>query len=90
MAIAEAYLTDIIRTYRYYKQLGDPALAQVSDAGLHAPAWDRAGVWTHGDLMDGNLLVRHGIDASDRVVINPKPELDAGKVVKVLAEESAQ
>jgi hypothetical protein len=39
---------------------------------------------------DGNLLVRHGLAAGDRVVLNPKPELDASKAVKVLAEESAQ
>ena len=31
-----AYLRDIVRTYRNYKALGDGALAQVSDADLHA------------------------------------------------------
>jgi hypothetical protein len=35
MALAQSYLTDILRTFRYYKQLGDRALAQVSDADLH-------------------------------------------------------
>ncbi len=29
------YLADIARTYRYYKTLGEAALAQVSDANLH-------------------------------------------------------
>jgi RND family efflux transporter MFP subunit len=45
---------------------------------------------TYSTDKDGNLLVRHGLAATDRVVLNPKPELDASKVVKVLAEESAQ
>ena len=30
-----AYLTDILRTYRYYKTLGERAMAQVADADLH-------------------------------------------------------
>jgi hypothetical protein len=30
-----AYLTDILRTYRYYKTLGERAMAQVTDADLH-------------------------------------------------------
>ena len=29
------YLTDILRTYRYYKTLGERAMAQVADADLH-------------------------------------------------------
>jgi hypothetical protein len=29
------YLTDILRTYRYYKTLGERAMAQVSDKDLH-------------------------------------------------------
>ena len=29
------YLVDIIRTFRYYKALGDGALSQISDADLH-------------------------------------------------------
>jgi aminoglycoside phosphotransferase (APT) family kinase protein len=44
---------------------GDPdvdvdALLAVWDAGLHAPPWASAPVWVHGDLSDGNLLVRDG------------------------------
>ena len=31
-----AYLTDILRTYRYYKTLGERAMAQIPDADLHA------------------------------------------------------
>ena len=31
-----AYLRDIARTYRNYKTLGERAIAQVSDADLHA------------------------------------------------------
>ena len=31
-----AYLTDILRTYRYYKTLGERAMAQIADADLHA------------------------------------------------------
>lgn len=34
-AVPTAYLTDIRRTFRNYKALGDKALAQVSDADLH-------------------------------------------------------
>jgi hypothetical protein len=30
-----AYLIDILRTYRYYKTLGERAMAQVADADLH-------------------------------------------------------
>jgi aminoglycoside phosphotransferase (APT) family kinase protein len=30
------------------------------DAALKLPEWDRAPVWTHGDLQRGNLLVRDG------------------------------
>ncbi|MET0489806.1 MAG: aminoglycoside phosphotransferase family protein [Acidimicrobiales bacterium] len=36
------------------------ALLAVWDAGLDAPPWEGAGVWAHGDLMDGNLLVHDG------------------------------
>lgn len=36
------------------------ALLAVWDAGLHAPPDDGPGVWVHGDLTDGNLLVRDG------------------------------
>ena len=32
---ARRYLTDALRTYRYYKALGERAIAQVSDADLH-------------------------------------------------------
>ena len=36
------------------------ALLGVWDAGLRAPAWTGPPVWAHGDLSDGNLLVRDG------------------------------
>jgi Protein of unknown function (DUF1572) len=32
---ASHYLIDILRTFRYYKTLGDGALSQISDADLH-------------------------------------------------------
>jgi aminoglycoside phosphotransferase (APT) family kinase protein len=35
-------------------------LLAVWDAGLDAPPWEAAPVWVHGDLSDGNLLVRDG------------------------------
>ena len=44
-------------------EAGDAAvegLLAVWDAGLHAAAWDRSPRWFHGDLMDGNLLIRDG------------------------------
>jgi hypothetical protein len=34
--VSSRYLTDLVRTFRNYKALGDGALAQVSDADLHA------------------------------------------------------
>lgn len=30
------------------------------EAALAAPAWDREPVWLHGDILEGNLLVRGG------------------------------
>ena len=30
------------------------------DDALAAPPWDRPGIWIHGDLMPGNLLVERG------------------------------
>jgi len=39
----------------------DPAaLTALWDAALHAPAWDRPGVWFHGDFHTGNLLMTGG------------------------------
>ena len=37
----------------------DAAMDAWQDA-LAAPAWSQPGVWIHGDLMPGNLLVRRG------------------------------
>jgi aminoglycoside phosphotransferase (APT) family kinase protein len=36
------------------------ALLSVWSAGVDAPSWSAAPVWVHGDLQDGNLLVRDG------------------------------
>ena len=35
MDFRDAYLKDVVRTYRNYQSLGDKAIAQVSDADLH-------------------------------------------------------
>jgi hypothetical protein len=35
MSLAETYLTDVVRTFRNYKALGDSALAQTPDAHLN-------------------------------------------------------
>jgi hypothetical protein len=35
MDFRDAYLNDVVRTYRHYKALGDSAIAQVADADLH-------------------------------------------------------
>jgi uncharacterized protein DUF1572 len=35
MSLAETYLTDVVRTFRNYKALGDSALAQTPDEQLH-------------------------------------------------------
>lgn len=37
----------------------------------------------------GKLLVRHGVSASDRVVLSPKPELDATRAVRVVTPGEA-
>jgi aminoglycoside phosphotransferase (APT) family kinase protein len=34
-----------------------PAVTAAWDAALRAPAWQQPGVWIHGDLLSGNLLV---------------------------------
>lgn len=36
------------------------ALTEAWDAAVRAPEWNRAGVWIHGDLQPGNLLVVDG------------------------------
>jgi aminoglycoside phosphotransferase (APT) family kinase protein len=39
----------------------DPAAVTTAwEAALRAPAWDGPPVWTHGDLLRGNLLLREG------------------------------
>ena len=58
------------------------ALLAVWDAGLHARPWDRPPVWVHGDLMDGNLIVRDGrlagvIDWGGLIAGDPSVELMA-------------
>ena len=50
------------------------------DAGLHAAPWHGAPVWVHGDLSDGNVLVRNGrlsgaIDWGGLVAGDPAVEL---------------
>jgi aminoglycoside phosphotransferase (APT) family kinase protein len=56
------------------------ALLAVWDAGVRASAWDGPGVWVHGDLADGNLLVRAGrlsgaIDWGGLIAGDPAVEL---------------
>ncbi|MFE9960520.1 aminoglycoside phosphotransferase family protein [Micromonospora sp. NPDC005299] len=36
------------------------AVLAIWENALAAPAWDGPPVWTHGDLLPGNVLVRHG------------------------------
>jgi aminoglycoside phosphotransferase (APT) family kinase protein len=50
------------------------------EAALQAPAWDRAPVWFHGDLLPGNLLFERGrlsavIDFGGLGVGDPAPDL---------------
>jgi aminoglycoside phosphotransferase (APT) family kinase protein len=56
------------------------ALLAVWDAGRQAPPWDEPAVWVHGDLSDGNLLVRDGrlsgvIDWGGLIAGDPAVEL---------------
>ncbi len=56
------------------------ALLTVWDAGLAAPVWGGPPVWAHGDLSDGNLLVRDGrltgvIDWGSLIAGDPAVEL---------------
>jgi aminoglycoside phosphotransferase (APT) family kinase protein len=58
------------------------ALLAVWDAGVDAPPWDGPAVWVHGDLSDGNLLVRDGrlsgvIDWGGLIAGDPAVELMA-------------
>jgi len=55
-------------------------LVAVWDAGLSAVPWDGPPVWVHGDLSDGNLLVRDGrlsgvIDWGGLIAGDPAVEL---------------
>jgi len=56
------------------------ALLAVWDAGLAAPVYDGPPLWAHGDLSDGNLLVRNGrlsgvIDWGSSIAGDPAVEL---------------
>jgi aminoglycoside phosphotransferase (APT) family kinase protein len=56
------------------------ALLAAWDDGLDAPPWDRPAVWVHGDLSDGNLLMRDGrlrgvIDWGGLIAGDPAVEL---------------
>lgn len=42
------------------RDIDGPAVTAAWEAALAAPAWDRPGVWLHGDLTAVNLLVRDG------------------------------
>ncbi len=57
-------------------------LIAVRDEGIHAPPWDGPAVWLHGDLSDGNVLVRDGrltgvIDWGLLVAGDPAPDVMA-------------
>ena len=56
------------------------AMTSVWEEALNAPAWDRAPVWFHGDLLPGNLLFDQGhlrsvIDFSGLGAGDPAPDL---------------
>jgi aminoglycoside phosphotransferase (APT) family kinase protein len=40
--------------------IDSPAVTAAWDAALRAPTWQRPGVWIHGDLLSGNVLVDGG------------------------------
>lgn len=59
------------------------AATAIWEAALAAPVWDRPGVWLHGDLHPGNLLVAEGrlnavIDFGLMAVGDPACDLMAG------------
>jgi aminoglycoside phosphotransferase (APT) family kinase protein len=41
-------------------EFDEAALTATWEDALRAPSWDGPPVWTHGDLLRGNLLLRHG------------------------------
>lgn len=45
---------------RLGEQIDGRAVAAVWEDALRAPAWDRPGVWIHGDLDARNMLARNG------------------------------
>jgi aminoglycoside phosphotransferase (APT) family kinase protein len=47
-------------TRRCLEWLDDERATAVWEAALAAPPWDGEPVWLHGDLLEGNLLVRDG------------------------------
>jgi aminoglycoside phosphotransferase (APT) family kinase protein len=58
LAPADASTRD--RAAQLHDEVDVSALLSVWDAGLRAPGWEGRPVWVHGDLSDGNLLVRGG------------------------------
>jgi aminoglycoside phosphotransferase (APT) family kinase protein len=60
-----AFADDDARTRPKLAELGcwlDPAVASAAwEAALEAEPWDGDGVWIHGDLVSGNLLLEDGL-----------------------------
>lgn len=77
---ADEFLRECAEKVRATSDVDVDALLAVWDEGMHAPRWDRAPVWAHGDLQDGNMLVRAGrlvgvIDWGGLVCGDPSVEL---------------
>jgi len=78
LALADQFTRD--RAEQLRDDADVDALLAVWDAGVRAPMWDRPAVWVHGDLSDGNLLVRDGrlsgvIDWGGLIAGDPAVEL---------------
>lgn len=59
MGLAEGFLTDSIKRFRNYKELGDKTLAQLSEADLHfQPSSESNSIAVIIQHMHGNMLSR--------------------------------
>ena len=56
LRLRDAQVQDVMRTLD--GEIDGPGVTEVWRASLDAPEWDQRPVWTHGDLLPPNLVVR--------------------------------